>query len=88
MNIIDYMVLLSELNDCLVNKEKAIFDFFKVEIPEGHVLILPEKYLDIIGTFSEKIIFSPYIEEGKGYILDKSKMDNILNSKSELLEEK
>ena len=87
MNIIDYMVALSELNDCIVNKEKAIFDFFEVKVPEGHVLILPERYLSVIGTFSKKIIFSPYIEKDKGYVLDKSKMENILDLESKLLEE-
>ena len=68
-------------------KEKAIFDYFKAVVPEGHILILPERFHPSIGDFSERIIFSPYVKNDKGYIVDKSKMDITLNPDRKLLEE-
>ncbi len=67
-------------------KEQTVFDYFKAEVPEGFILILPEKFHLAIGDSLERIRFSSYIKDDVAYIADKSKMDNILNPESGLLE--
>ena len=66
-------------------KEQTVFDYFNIKVPEGFILILPEKFHSSIGDSLERIRFSPYIKDDVAYIVDKSKMDNILNSENGLL---
>ena len=74
MNWVDFEIAIKLIKNVAIAKQQLIFDIFGVDVPDGHVLLLPKKYSDVIGDGFDKITYSSHINESVMYIIDKKIM--------------